>query len=260
MQLIKKAGFKRKELNLTGKNPVLLKKSFNEDVEVGFEPIDHTYFFHDQKLDSATGLTSKFYDKFDLELVAKSCSKYWEKDPQDIVDLWDSNKKVSSLFGTAIHNAIEHYEIYEKIGAEISAKREVDENYALPNHPLLKQIILDFIKINPIKGEVVTEALITWIKGGICGHADRIVIIDKEKKICRVGDYKINVEAEKKDKNMKPKAPFQDLPNTKISKYQLQLSIYSNMLEYSGWTVEGLDAYVYEDGWKYYELPVLKVI
>lgn len=259
MELIKRTGFKKVTLQLN-KNPVLFKQSFNENVQVGFEEVEHTYVYKDKPLQGITNFIHKFYTDFDLELVAKSCSKYWNLDPQKIVDLWDSNKKISSLFGTAIHNAIEHYEIWEKTGKYISEQRKVEENYALPNHPLLKQIILDFIKINPIKGEVVTEALITWVEGGLCGHADRVVILDKEKKICRVGDYKINVEAEKKEKNLKPLAPFDGLPANKISKYQLQMSCYANMLEKSGWTVQGLDVYVYEDSWKYYSLPVLQVI
>jgi hypothetical protein len=32
------------------------------------------------------------------------------------------------------------------------------------------------------------------------------------------------------------------------------------MLENSGWKVEGLDVFVYEDKWRKFELPVLKVI
>lgn len=258
MELIKKTGFKKLQLN---KNPVLFKKSFNEDVIVGFEPIEHRYTYENKPVDGVTTYLHKFYTDFDLELIAKSCSKHWDLDPQIIVDLWESNKKVSQLFGTAIHNAIEHYEIWKNTGNYISGKKEVDENYALPNHPLLKQIILDFIEINPIKsGEVVTEALITWIGGNLCGQADRIVILDKEKKICRVGDYKINIEPEKKDKNLKPKEPFNNLPPNKITKYQLQMSLYANMLEKSGWTVEGLDVYIYEDKWTYYSLPVLQVV
>lgn len=259
MELIKRTGFKKVTLQLN-KNPILFKKSFNEDVTVGFEEVEHKYTYNDKPLQGTTDYMKKFYTSFDLELVAKSCSKYWDIDPQTIVDLWDSNKKISSLFGTAIHNAIEHYEIWESKGRYISNKREIEENYALPNHPLLKQIILDFIAINPIKGKVIPEALITWIDGNFCGHADRIVILDEVKKVCRVGDYKINIDAEKKDKNLKVLAPFDSLAPTKVSKYQIQLSIYANMLQKSGWIVEGLDIYIYENEWKYISLPVLQIL
>lgn len=257
MELIKKTGFKKLQLN---KNPVLFKKSFNEDVVVGYEDIGHKYTYNDKQLTGVTEYTKKFYSTFELEMVAKSCGKNWDIDPQVVVDLWESNKRIAQEFGTAIHNALEHYEIWSSTGEMISAKREDEENYALPNHPALRNIIKEFIAINPVHGEVVTEALITWIDGGLCGRADRIVILDKDKKVCRVGDYKINVDSEKKDKNYKVSAPFDTLPNTKITKYQIQMSIYANMLEKSGWTVEGLDLYVYDSEWKYTPLPVLQVV
>lgn len=156
--------------------------------------------------------------------------------------------------------ALEHYETHSYLGEEISSKRGAQDNYALPKHPLLRTIIEEFVRINKTKGKVLTEVLLTDVENGFCGHADRIVIVDEEKKICRVGDYKINVDAEAESTRDKPIKPFNNLPGNKITKYQLQMSVYANMLEKSGWTVEGLDIYVYEDGWKYFELPVLKVI
>lgn len=50
-----------------------------------------------------------------------------------------------------------------------------------------------------------------------------------------------------------------ELPKTKLSKYQLQLSFYATLLALSGWTVEGLDVFVYENGWKHYELEILSL-
>ena len=81
-----------------------------------------------------------------------------------------------------------------------------------------------------------------------------------DKKICRIGDYKINVEATVVSSKDKALAPFNTLPANKITKYQIQMSIYANILQRSGWTVQGLDVYILEDGWQYYPLEVLKVI
>ena len=119
---------------------------------------------------------------------------------------------------------------------------------------------MSFDKINKVKGRVVTEALVTDVENGLCGHADRIVIIDEKKKVCRVGDYKINVGAEEISSKNKVLAPFDYLPANKLSKYQLQMSVYANMLQKSGWTVEGLDVYVFESEWKHFELDILKVL
>ena len=44
------------------------------------------------------------------------------------------------------------------------------------------------------------------------------------------------------------------LPTNKLSKYGLQLSGQAEMLEKSGWTVQGYDIFVLEDEWKHYEI------
>jgi hypothetical protein len=188
------------------------------------------------------------------------CAKSWGIKEEEVMAIWDSNRDTASLFGTAIHQALEHYETHCGTGKTISDKRSEDDNYALPKHPLLKSIIKEFVEINKVKGDVVTEVLLSDVFNGVCGHADRIVVLDWDKKICRVGDYKINVDAEMVSSKDKVFGDFSYLPSNKVSKYQLQMSIYANMLQRSGWTVEALDIYIYESKWVYYELPVLSIL
>jgi len=240
-------------------NPIVKEKSFNEDLELDYDKIGHRYLYNGKVLGGTTDYVEKLYPSFKIDMIAKSSANNWKVDAQDIADLWESNGRVSSEFGTAIHNALEHYERYKEMGAKIQKIRGTEENYALPKHPTLKKIVQEFVDINTVQGQVLTEQLITDIKNLIAGRADRITIIDKNKKICRVGDYKINLDAEKKESKLKAKG-FEDLPANKITKYQIQMSIYANMLQNTGWTVLGLDAYVYENGWKYFSLPILKII
>ena len=237
-----------------------LKKSFNEDVEVAFEPIAHTYFYGDKQLTSSTEFIKRFFKPFDAETISGVLEEKWGIPQQTIKDIWDGNSELTSQFGTLVHKALEHYHNFSKAGATISKSKGEKENYVLPKHPILRSIVEDFKKIDTRKGTIISEALITDVKKGVCGTADAIEVIDMKKKICRVGDFKINISSEEIDKSMKVLAPFQDLPSNKLSKYQLQMSVYGNMLENSGWTVLGLDIFVYENGWKHYELPVLKVI
>lgn len=252
-----KKEFKKKECVCI--NPVVKERSFNEDLELDYDKIGHNYIYQGKVLQGVTDYLHKFYDEFKLDMVAKNCAKMWNVDAQEIADLWESNGKVSSEFGTSIHNSLEHYERYKLLGESISKVRQHEENYALPKHPVLRQIVQDFVSINTIQGDVLTEVLLTDVGLGLAGRADRVVILDKEKKICRIGDYKINIDAELKEAKYKAKG-FETLPNNKVSKYQLQMSIYANMLEKQGWTVTGLDIYIYEDEWKYFGLEVLKVI
>lgn len=174
--------------------------------------------------------------------------------------MWDSNGDLASSFGTVVHKALEHYDKFKALGGKIQIARGTDENYSLPKHPILKNIIEGFTKIDTVLGTVVPEALITNVELGLCGHADRILVIDNEKKICRVQDYKVNVGSEEVSSKHKALAPFDKLPANKITKYQIQMSFYANLLELSGWTVEGLDVFVFEDEWRLFSLPVLRVI
>ena len=240
---------------------IVVKKSWNEEgVKVVYNDLAHTYTNEGKELVPVTKYIKKFFKEFDAIAVSKTCENSWGVSQKDILNLWESNKDLSALFGTAIHRALEHYETHKSVGQIISDKRDTGENYALPKHPLLKSIIQEFVAINPIKGEVITEVLLSDVSIGICGHADRVVILDWDKKIARIGDYKINVEADVKSSKDKVLPPFDYLPSTKISKYQLQLSVYANMLQRCGWEVTGLDVYVFEGGWKYYPLEVLKVL
>lgn len=247
---------KERDMSMT-----VVKTSFNEEAQVEFEPISHQYFHKGNKLVSATEYIKRFYKEFDNENVSKASAKAWGVEQDVVKGLWESNGDLTSSFGTVIHNALEHYDKFKEAGATISKKKELAENYSMPKHPFLKSIIEGFLAINKTVGTVVPEALITDIVRGFCGHADRVLIIDEAKKVCRVQDYKVNINSEEVTPTLKINDDrFGHLPANKISKYQLQMSFYANMLQKSGWTVEGLDVFIFENEWKHYSLDVLNVI
>jgi hypothetical protein len=237
----------------------ILKPSFNEeDIEVEFDEVQHKYFHKGKNLTSATTYIKKFYKPFNAELIAKNCEKSWKVPAKEIQAMWKSNGQIASSFGTVVHNALEHYDTHKAI-AETIEKNAKKKDVALPKHPFLQEVIKSFYALDShFTGQVVPEALITDVKGGYCGHADRVLITGD--KTCRIQDYKVNIDANKEDKNEKPLKPYETLPPTKLTKYRLQMSFYANMLQKSGWTVEGLDAFVYEDEWKHYQLEPLSLI
>jgi len=255
-----KGGLSKKEMV---SSLVLKEKSFNEDIEIDYDEVNHKYFYKDELFNGVTNEIKKYYKDFDAEIISSVLEKSWGV-PQDVIkELWNTNSELTSLLGKTVHKAIENYEKLNGIGEIIQNKKEDEENYALPKHPLLKHIVQSFLNIRQEYGEVKTEVLLTSVENKLCGRADRIAIIDSEKKICRVEDLKININAEEEDKNLKVISDIKvlkELPKTKLSKYQIQLSMYANMLQKSGWTVEGLDVYVYEDEWKHYTLEVLNIL
>jgi len=232
-------------------------KSFNEDIELDFNPATHEYKCGDKSLLSGSVYASSFYKRFDSQGIAKNCEKTWGVKAKDIVDMWDSNGSVTSSFGTAIHKALEHYDKHKNTAIEIEGNLDNGENKALPKHPILRSIIEGFMEIDQYDGDVETEVLVTDIVNSRCGLIDRLLILDKDKKVCRVQDYKINVDSETENKNLKALAPYDTLPMNKLTKYQIQLSFYANILQQNGWIVEGIDIYVLEDVWKHYQLDIL---
>jgi hypothetical protein len=182
--------------------------------------------------------------------------------------MWMSNGAVAAQFGSVVHLALEHYINFKAAGDKITKTRkasgkDVDGNYAMPKHPFLKKTIQALNKLTDKLDkeygveEVVAEALITDSATGWGGLIDRLAIIDKKKKIARVQDYKVNIGAEKEEAHSKPKAPFSHLPANKLTKYRLQLSFYASILKKHGWTIEGLDVFIFESNCVHRELDLI---
>ena len=252
---------------------IITKHSFSEpDVIVDFNETKHIYNMRynggTKVLKGGTTFIKRFYEPFDSAKIARQCSKYWGVSAKDIEEMWASNGNVSGLLGTTVHLALEHYINFEKIGQTITETRQksgkdVDGNYAMPKHPFLKKTIISLNKLTKkldkkYKVEkVVAEALVTDSATGWGGLVDRLAILNHEKKIARIQDYKVNIGAEKEESHSRPKAPFSHLPANKLTKYALQLSFYASILKKHGWTIEGLDVYIFENRWVHHTLDLI---
>ena len=227
--------------------------SFNEGVEINFYPESHKYFYGEKQLVSASSFVSRYTPPFDAAGIAARLK--WGVDSNDIIDLWQSNGKVTRDFGTAIHQTLEHYDNFKQIGDQITKARGLDENYSLPKHPFLREVITSFLDICKDDGKVHCEVPVSNTERGLCGTIDRLVITGE--RTCRIADYKINVGAEESKDKLYP--PFSHLPSNKLSKYQLQLSFYAQLMIWAGWKVEGIDVYVHDGKWNYYAMDVLDI-
>ena len=252
---------------------IITKHSFSEpDVIVDFNETKHIYNMRwnggTKVLKGGTTFIKRFYDPFDAPKIARQCSKYWGVSAKDIEEMWASNGNVSGLLGTTIHLALEHYINFKEVGNTITktrqkAGKDVDRNYAMPKHPFLKKTITSLNKLTnkldkKYKGErVVAEALVTDSATGWGGLVDRLAILNHEKKIARIQDYKVNIGAEKEESHSKPKHPFSHLPANKLTKYALQLSFYASILKKHGWTIEGLDVFIFEHKWIHHQLELI---
>ncbi len=252
---------------------IITKHSFSEpDVIVDFNETKHIYNMRCEGgvkvLKGGTTFIKRFYDPFDAPKIARQCSKYWGVSAEDIEEMWASNGSVSGLLGTTIHLALEHYINFKRVGETITKTRQasgkdVSGNYAMPKHPFLSKVVKQLNrltdKLDKKYGveEVVAEALVTDSATGWGGLVDRLAILDKKNKIARVQDYKVNIGAEKEEKHSKPKHPFSHLPANKLTKYALQLSFYASILKKHGWTIEGLDVFIFESKWVHHQLDLI---
>ncbi len=252
---------------------IITKHSFSEpDVIVDFNDTKHIYNMRwnggTKVLKGGTTFIKIFYEPFDSRKIARQCSKYWGVGATDIEEMWASNGSVSALLGTTVHLALEHYINFKELGNTITetrqrAGKDVNGNYAMPKHPFLKKTIESLNKLTDKLDkkykveEVVAEALVTDSATGWGGLVDRLAILDKKNKIARIQDYKVNIGAEKIESHSKPKSPFAHLPANKLTKYALQLSFYASILAKHGWTIEGLDVFIFESRWVHYELDLI---
>lgn len=230
-------------------------ESFNEGVYLTFLKAEHKYVHDGKELVSGTKYIKRWIAEFDEANIADLCSSKYGCTTEEVLAFWKGGGEVASAFGTSIHNAMEHYEKFKWLGEIVQNQKNLPFNKALPTHPLLRKIVEDFYKQDLQPGEVMSEVLLTNVESGLCGYADRILITGEKR--CRVQDFKVNVDADKIDSNIKFLGQMAELPKTKLTKYELQMSFYARLLQLSGWTVEGLDAFVYDNEWKHYELELL---
>ena len=239
-------------------------KSFNEDIEV--EKEDFHFFYNNLQMLSASTYKKRFYKEFNVEMVAKCCVKGYEMKAETIVAMWNGLGKVSAMFGTAIHEAAAFYYDFELYGRRLVDLGKKDINPAYPKNPILKTIIIQLELLylqtfSEYKNAVVkSEVFCTSHANNMCGLIDNLLVIDEEKKVCAICDYKVNIEANVDNKKNKPLGIYKDLAPNKLTEYAIQLSFYAKMLRASGWTVIGIHAFVLEDFWIHYELKEVDII
>ena len=238
-------------------------QSFNEEIEI--DKIGFSYFHAGDKLLSPSSWIKQYYKPFDKEFMAGRVAKAYRVEIGDVLNLWLEKGKLSADFGTVIHNALEINEKYRNLASDIieakqkKSKKEDEEfeDQSIARHPILKKAVESFNKLNKVKGKAYPEILVTDIKNGRCGIIDRFVVTGDKK--CVIQDFKVQIDVEEKSSKDKPLEPYNSLDSNKLSKFQLQLSYYAEILEQTGWTVDKLQAFVYDGKWKKYDFKKLDI-
>lgn len=218
-----------------------------------------------------SSFSEKFYQEFDDSSADRVASTYGV-DASEVSAMWGLGADASNSFGNAVHFALENYYKNRKLGEKIQGKAK--HNPAISKNPFIRHIVEKFIELMPEQERVLTEQFVWLIDKELCGSIDRLRIVDPEKKIVRIQDYKTNGNIHKKE-YQRTTSPFYELTQgdnpvlgkTKLDRYWFQLSFYAYILEQYGYTVEGLDIFwlnpekiiTGENPWEIYSHEVIDI-
>lgn len=180
---------------------------------------------------SGSQYSDTFRKPFDKVAISNlMANKVKGVDAKDIVKMWELKSQVSLDFGNSIHKALQLYEQYKGL-AELLNKETHQHD-----HPVIKQAVDSFLVLH--KGETaLSEVMVVDNSAKHAGQIDRLVILDKNIKICRVEDFKTNAE-------MKP---------ADLEVYWKQLDFYGAILQAGGWKVEKPRIHHFNGVWKEYQ-------
>jgi len=197
--------------------------------KVRYNAETHVYTDMDgNKLVSGSEFARSKEKPFDSAMISKVVGKKYDVSPNIIADMWSKSGSLSASFGTCLHSAMENWFRYREYGTE--------KEYHLPKPAYLRRAVETF----PLKdADIIPEIMVSDVKNGMVGQIDGLYVIDKEKKIARIIDYKSDSDVMKN-----------------LDKHCLQLNFYRWILEAHGWTIQGLDIYNYVDSWAGYELAL----
>lgn len=232
----------------------------DNNVKVAFDENSHTY---EKGWLSGSAFAHMYAEDFDSESHANRMAK-GDTDANTILDMWKLNAEVSTSFGTSLHNGLELRGKYAKASKDIKGTLEA----CLNKNPIIRELVVEFYD-NFGDDDSFYEPFVANEEYKICGFIDKLKVIDREKKIVRVQDYKTNANI-LKDKKALP--PFKGVvSDDALGNYWLQLSFYAFILEEAGYIVEGLDIYwpdlrefldrddEYVTCWKHFESDVIPI-
>lgn len=211
---------------------------------------------------SGSAFPKKFYKDFDEEgAIQGILDKHFKTEEHErakkaILAMWGLNRDASTGYGTAIHAALQNFITYRQLGDKtkkvevLKTKTKVGPNKALSRNPFLKKIVEDFWSLFGSDHARLSEQFVWLHDQELAGSIDLVKVIDAEKKIIRIQDFKTDGDIHEKT-YQSTDSPFYKLTqgtSPKMGKelldlHWLQLSFYAYILKHYGYTVEGLDVY-----------------
>ena len=183
-----------------------------------FNEEKHEYTLNGKAYKSVNQWLSQFKTPFAKGAVAQRVAKKRGLEPEQVIDEWQMNADISINYGNAIHKGIEYW-IKTGQRSELEHIRKATDAFSdkYDRSNLFAELI------------VKNDDLL------LAGTMD--VLVKEGKKEVGIVDIKTNADL-MKEAYSKFKEPLQDLPQTKINEYRLQLSTYKHLCELNKLTVK----------------------
>lgn len=169
-----------------------------------FSQEDHCYELDGKELQSVSKWIDQFVPEFQVDFVAGLVAKKRGVEKEFVLDMWEFKGKIALSQGNFVHDSIHYYLKYDP---------------DFENEPVKE------FKKHQSKNKYLSEVVVH--DNTNAGTIDLIEVVGRKKVILH--DFKTNADLYKK--HGKLLAPYNDLDNTPINKYRLQLSKYKEMLE-----------------------------
>jgi len=199
----------------------LMNNPFEQDF-VKFRADDHSYTDKENnKYISVSQLIHKYEIPFDKTgIILAMCAKREGVSQEVLKKRWDDKRDLSCFYGSSVHAEIEHFINTKKIRK--SDHKEIVTNFKNDVYPTFKY---------PVFSEVLVYSKDLLVSG-----LSDFVEYNKDKNEIRICDLKTNESLTKKAYN-KLLYPLNHLKNDAITRYSLQLSLYSYLLSLQGFSV-----------------------
>lgn len=184
--------------------------------DLTFDEKEHAYYVNGKRLSrSVSSFLKDFGHKFNEDKMSYLVAKKEGKTQHEIKTQWRKKASESCELGTRVHMFGEKY---------------LADKTLTPSSPYEEALVKFWSKAPSYIVPAHLELKMYHKKYMFGGTAD-LVLFDEKNKGYYIYDYKTNQDLFKNYKGQTLLMPFQDLLDSPINKYQIQLSLYQILLE-----------------------------
>jgi hypothetical protein len=202
---------------------------------MNFEETKHEYTKEGKLYTPVSNVVSKLSREFEAEKIAGFVARKNNRTTEDVLEEWDMKAQIARNFGNAVHKSIE-------LWIKHSAK---------PKNKYLQSVIETF----PLKNKGLISEKIVYNKDLLI--AGTIDILRKKRTRYDLYDIKTSYDLDKSYNRLLK--PLEDLRDSPLNKYRLQMSIYKQLSEAMGYKIDKLFILKWASKWEVIEVEPIKI-